>query len=181
MFGPGGVRAAAMIVALMAGGGDADPFRGPRNPVPDEDIIYAVGVAADQIGCSRHKRHELAVQADRGGEALSVTLFAGGGDAEPFRGPGIRQGTPRGQPKADGAQGRQATKPRGDHRARGIEERDPLQGKIRRFRCSLVALRPRCSPAPVTASRLNYIPSDTQIVTFFILAYCTRYGHTTNV
>jgi hypothetical protein len=74
----------AEVVALIAGGVDADPLGRPSLAVMNEDIGLAVGVAGNQVVGIRVKRDEAAIGADRGTVAGEVALIAGGVDADPL-------------------------------------------------------------------------------------------------
>ena len=54
-------QAEAVIIALRAGGGDTDAFGGSGVQIMDKDILGAIGVAGDEIGCIGNEGDDTAV------------------------------------------------------------------------------------------------------------------------
>jgi hypothetical protein len=79
---------AAEVVALIAGGIDADPLGRPGPAIMNEGIGLTVGIAGNQVVGVGRERDVATVGGDRGTAAAVVALIAGGVDADPLGRPG---------------------------------------------------------------------------------------------
>jgi hypothetical protein len=76
-------------VRLGAVRGNTHPHGGPEQPVADEDVVNAVGVACNEVGSFRLEGHIAAVGADETSVATPVGRGATCGHTDQFGRPGF--------------------------------------------------------------------------------------------